>query len=60
MHAQLYEAFTAAAADRSCRALVLTGAGDRAFCIGSDLGFLTEALTQMLSTMPRSLLYLRS
>jgi 2-(1,2-epoxy-1,2-dihydrophenyl)acetyl-CoA isomerase/putative hydratase len=45
MHAQLYEAFTAAAADRGCRVLVLTGAGDRAFCIGSDLGFLTEALT---------------
>jgi 2-(1,2-epoxy-1,2-dihydrophenyl)acetyl-CoA isomerase/putative hydratase len=45
MHAELYEAFTAAAADPGCRVLVLTGAGDEAFCIGSDLGFLTEALS---------------
>jgi 2-(1,2-epoxy-1,2-dihydrophenyl)acetyl-CoA isomerase/putative hydratase len=45
MHAELYEAFTAAAADPDCRVLVLTGAGDKAFCIGSDLGFLGAALS---------------
>jgi 2-(1,2-epoxy-1,2-dihydrophenyl)acetyl-CoA isomerase/putative hydratase len=45
MHAELLAAFTAAAADPGCRALVLTGAGDRAFCIGSDLAFLDSALS---------------
>jgi enoyl-CoA hydratase/carnithine racemase len=45
MHGELLAAFTAAATDSACRALVLTGAGDRAFCIGSDLGFLGTALS---------------
>jgi putative hydratase len=45
MHAELLDAFTAAAADPDCRGLVLTGAGDRAFCIGSDLAFLGVALS---------------
>lgn len=36
--AELMEAFAAAKADRAVRALVLTGAGDRAFSAGADLG----------------------
>lgn len=44
MHKELIAAFEAAAQDPACRVLVLTGAGERAFCIGSDLGFLSEAL----------------
>jgi putative hydratase len=45
MHYELRAAFEAAAADPCCRVLVLTGAGDRAFCIGSDLAFLAGALS---------------
>src|SRR4051812_818335 len=33
----LISAFTDLAADRSVRAVVLAGAGDRAFCVGADL-----------------------
>jgi 2-(1,2-epoxy-1,2-dihydrophenyl)acetyl-CoA isomerase len=33
----LREAVESLAADRSCRAVVLTGAGGRAFCVGQDL-----------------------
>ncbi|MFC9406295.1 enoyl-CoA hydratase/isomerase family protein [[Kitasatospora] papulosa] len=44
MHHELLDAFARVADDGSSRVLVLTGAGDRAFCIGSDLGFLTEVL----------------
>jgi len=33
----LRDAFTQAAQDRSVRAIVLTGAGDKAFCAGADL-----------------------
>ncbi|MFB8026964.1 enoyl-CoA hydratase/isomerase family protein [Streptomyces sp. NPDC056465] len=44
MHHELLDAFARVAEDGSTRVLVLTGAGDRAFCIGSDLGFLTEVL----------------
>lgn len=33
----LREALAAAEADPACRAVVLTGAGDRAFCVGQDL-----------------------
>lgn len=35
--AGLSEAFAGAARDRSVRAIVLTGAGDKAFCAGADL-----------------------
>jgi enoyl-CoA hydratase/carnithine racemase len=45
MHQELLDAFTRLADDQSCKALVLTGAGDRAFCIGSDVEFLSEAFT---------------
>jgi enoyl-CoA hydratase/carnithine racemase len=44
MHHELLDAFTEVADDGTTRVLVLTGAGDRAFCIGSDLGFLSEVL----------------
>ncbi|MEV6260732.1 enoyl-CoA hydratase/isomerase family protein [Streptomyces sp. NPDC051784] len=44
MHHELLDAFARVAEDASSRVLVLTGAGDRAFCIGSDLGFLSEVL----------------
>ena len=36
-HAELAAAFDAYAADAEARVLVLTGAGERAFCVGSDL-----------------------
>ena len=36
-HAELAAAFDAYAADEQARVLVLTGAGERAFCVGSDL-----------------------
>ena len=45
MHRELLEAFDGCAADEDVKALVITGAGERAFCIGSDIGFLTEAFT---------------
>ncbi|GHH81118.1 hypothetical protein GCM10018793_37880 [Streptomyces sulfonofaciens] len=44
MHHELLDVFARVADDGTTRALVLTGAGDRAFCIGSDLGFLSEVL----------------
>jgi len=36
-HAELAAVFDAYGADREARVLVLTGAGERAFCVGSDL-----------------------
>ncbi|MER6998108.1 enoyl-CoA hydratase/isomerase family protein [Streptomyces sp. NPDC000410] len=44
MHNELLDAFAQVADDGTTRVLVLTGAGDKAFCIGSDLGFLGEVL----------------
>lgn len=44
MHGELLAACARIAADDEVRVAVLTGAGDRAFCIGSDLAFLEEAL----------------
>lgn len=41
--AQMHQAFEAARADRALRAIVLTGAGDRAFCAGADLTRGTQA-----------------
>lgn len=44
MHHELIDAFGRVAEDGVTKVLVFTGAGDRAFCIGSDLGFLGEVL----------------
>jgi methylglutaconyl-CoA hydratase len=41
--ASMHQAFREALADRSLRAIVLTGAGDKAFCAGADLGRGTQA-----------------
>lgn len=41
--ASMHEAFLAAKADDTLRAIVLTGAGDKAFCAGADLNRGTEA-----------------
>src|SRR5439155_1074763 len=43
MHAELLRAVAEVAADPQVKALVIPGAGDKAFCIGSDLEFLDEA-----------------
>jgi enoyl-CoA hydratase len=43
------EIFTAAATDDAVRVLVLTGAGDRAFCAGMDLRAFREGRAQMRS-----------
>jgi enoyl-CoA hydratase/carnithine racemase len=37
MHAELVRAFTAIGQDPAVRVAVLTGSGDRAFCVGSDI-----------------------
>ncbi|MEU8122030.1 enoyl-CoA hydratase-related protein [Spirillospora sp. NPDC049024] len=43
MIGELLDAFERAKADPDVRVIVLTGAGDRAFCAGADLGGLGEA-----------------
>jgi enoyl-CoA hydratase/carnithine racemase len=43
MTEELLDAFDAAKADEDVRVIVLTGAGDRAFCAGADLGGLGRA-----------------
>ncbi|WP_433229527.1 enoyl-CoA hydratase/isomerase family protein [Actinomadura formosensis] len=43
MTAELLDAFDRAKADPGVRVIVLTGAGDRAFCAGADLGGLGRA-----------------
>ena len=45
MACRLADAFDAAEADPAVRAVVLTGAGDRAFCSGGDLGTMLPLLT---------------
>lgn len=46
MYDELGEAWHAAAADDAVRAIVLTGSGDRAFCVGADL---TESIPALAS-----------
>jgi enoyl-CoA hydratase/carnithine racemase len=43
--------------DRSVKALVITGSGDRAFCIGTDLDLLTEAYSTRNFAFFRDYLY---
>jgi 2-(1,2-epoxy-1,2-dihydrophenyl)acetyl-CoA isomerase len=51
----LREAVESAAGDDAVRAVLLTSAGDRAFCVGQDLkehiGLLAEGSTQVMSTV---------
>lgn len=44
MGAELVDAFRAADRDADVRAVILTGAGDRAFCAGADMGFFAEQI----------------
>lgn len=65
MLADLLDAMTAAKADAEVRAVVLTGAGDRAFCAGADLGgfaadvsliekhFASDLFVEYFKLMPR-------
>jgi enoyl-CoA hydratase len=54
--AALADAFTELEADDAVRAVVLTGAGDRAFCAGMDLKEFAESPSRSSSpsTAPRS------
>jgi enoyl-CoA hydratase len=44
MHAELTPLFRRIAEDRAARAVVLRGAGDKAFCVGADFGGMQENL----------------
>ncbi len=44
MHEELAPLFARIAADREVRVVVLTGAGDKAFCVGADFGGMQENL----------------
>lgn len=46
MLVRLARTWTAVDADRTVRVAILTGAGDKAFCAGADLGRLTPLLTR--------------
>jgi enoyl-CoA hydratase/carnithine racemase len=54
MHAELQLAFDAFAADPAQRVCVVTGAGERAFCAGSDLKAAAQAQDLAGGTYPRS------
>jgi enoyl-CoA hydratase/carnithine racemase len=45
MGKELVEAFRAADRDPEVRVIVLTGAGDRAFCAGADMDFFSQQIT---------------
>jgi crotonobetainyl-CoA hydratase len=53
MHRELQSAFDAFAADDTQRICVVTGAGDRAFCAGSDLKSLAAAMEGGEAAYPR-------
>lgn len=44
MAAELMDAFRAADRDAAVRAIIFTGAGERAFCAGADMGFFAEQI----------------
>jgi len=44
MGAELIDAFRAADRDAAVRAVLFTGAGERAFCAGADMGFFAEQI----------------
>ena len=44
MHAEIAPLFQRIAGDREVRAVVLTGAGERAFCVGADFGGMQDNL----------------
>jgi 2-(1,2-epoxy-1,2-dihydrophenyl)acetyl-CoA isomerase len=44
MAAELLDAFRAADRDPAVRAILFTGAGERAFCAGADMGFFAEQI----------------
>lgn len=46
MHAELAPLFGRIAADRDARVVVLTGAGDKAFCVGADFGGMQDNLDE--------------
>ena len=53
---ELGEAFDAAGADDSVRALVITGSGDKAFVAGADIGELLEQAQGHLDPEPMAVL----
>ncbi|MGE0698135.1 MAG: enoyl-CoA hydratase/isomerase family protein [Hyphomicrobiaceae bacterium] len=56
MLAELAQAWDRLAADDSCRAIVITGAGDKGFCAGADIGGDLTAGPEMAEMVNRSLL----
>src|SRR5205085_538316 len=44
MHAELMPLFRRIAEDRAAKVVILTGAGDKAFCVGADFGGMQENL----------------
>jgi enoyl-CoA hydratase/carnithine racemase len=56
MLAELAELWDRLAADAHCRAIVITGAGDKGFCAGADIGGDLTASPEMAAIINRSLL----
>src|SRR5579863_1295048 len=44
MGAEIYDAIARADSDSDVRVIVMTGAGDRAFCAGADMGMFNEQI----------------
>jgi enoyl-CoA hydratase/carnithine racemase len=56
MLAELAELWDRLAADAACRAIVITGAGEKGFCAGADIGGDLTASPEMAAVINRSLL----
>ena len=56
MLAELANLWDRLAADTACRAIVITGAGDKGFCAGADIGGDLTASPELAATVNRSLL----